>query len=779
MPPPKVDPQKPRIPVTPVPPPKPSVVAPEKKRAAEARKTADTARTEAARAQTQAQQDDKKARAAEQVNKEAQKEKAEAEKALAKARGHRESDTPRDSGQAPRPGDTARQQPPDKRVRAAEDKVSQTSARAAETSRDARVARERAETSQREALKKADAALSAQKAANTGAKAAGLREPFPRANEVRDVYDAGSLDTKAQQRLFGARTPVTPSQAAKADAQRVAEATQRSPRAGAEELSRQLSLSTDPKYQAALTRETSPQTDRMAASLKDPKTRPEDATATVKELARSASLGGKEARSRIAQQLHQHGVSAADVVNADSKDGKVAALGTELARQQLPTEPQHAQGYRFSLERGPATVEFSKEVDQRVKRENGFVTATVEAETSLTVGGQVSVERATVGAELSAGLSRGEKMSYEFKVTEADYERIKKGELPPPNPLDPSTLPDKGSVKIEQSQLTGTALEAGVRYHALELGTQDSTKHGKGTSIEVSRDKNKVQVTQGPTEFFEGDHGPFVGARIGDWSAKAHLGRKDSLSEYKLRTAEFDLGTNEGKQAFEKYQDSGQIPEKPVPGVDKTLRVDKVNYESQVKLGITFSVEGPLEHQGLTGTGDELKGGAGGGATLTTGKNTVEAVVEHRPDGTRAVTLQDGHGDTKSTATFKSEFDKNGKPIPGKDEYEVTLNPPQLHREALVYAWTGDAEKARRAKESGGPVTVKFTGDDLARIRERAHAATRTHPMGLHHDWDVKNDMELVHKLITIPSDDVAQDSLYLNDPARPGGRPLPGTIQW
>ncbi|MFY2562383.1 hypothetical protein ACN469_32615, partial [Corallococcus terminator] len=378
MPPPKVDTKRPPVPPAPPVPPPPPPLASEKKRAVDAKRAADVARADAGKAQARAYRDAKKARDTERVNKEAQKQKEDAEKAL---------------GKVQHPGDTAGP-PPDKRVvKDAEDKVARTGARASETTRDARVAREQAEASRRVALEKANAALGAQKAANTEAKAAGLRQPYPTASDVRDVYDAGSLDTKAQQRLFGARTPVTPSEAAKADAQRVAEATQRSSREGAEELSRQLSLNTDSKYHAALLDKTSPQTDRMAASLKDPTTRPEDARATVKELARSASLGGTEARRHIAGQLHHHSVSPAEVLDADSKDSKVAELGDELARQQRPEESQSSTGFNFSLERGPAHVEFAKEVDQRVKRENGFVTATVETELSLTSGGQASVEK--------------------------------------------------------------------------------------------------------------------------------------------------------------------------------------------------------------------------------------------------------------------------------------------------------------------------------------------------------------------------------------------------
>lgn len=384
MPPPKVDTQKPRIPPTPVAPPTPPPALEQKKPAADAKKTADTARREAAKAQAQALRDAKKARDAEQVNKEAQKEKAEAEKALEKVRKSRESVSPRQGEQAQRPADSTRLPPSDERVRDAEDRVSRATARAAETSQDARDGLERAETSLRVALEKADTALSAQKTANASAKQAGQPEPFPKANEVRDVYDAGSLSKKDQQKLLGASVPVTPEEAARADVRHIDDAVKNAkhsnegPVAGAEELRKQLALNPDPAYRAALWKETKPQRDAFVnAQVNDRSLHHSKKPELMKSLAQGADMAGQGARKELATQLLSASKSKSldgvgepgRSLKENAKDPAVAKLGGEMVQQLRAAKRYQAADSLSNLDPAIKTQSKPSKLDQELQSE--------------------------------------------------------------------------------------------------------------------------------------------------------------------------------------------------------------------------------------------------------------------------------------------------------------------------------------------------------------------------------------------------------------------------
>lgn len=341
----RVDEKKPVV--VPPPPPKSEApqVEPKVKAAKDFQKVAQRRREDAAVGQQKAHQDATTAKKAADADKVAQAQKREAREDLDRALGKRDSQQTQQLDRGSRPGDAERQNATDRRVEESQAKFDKASTRADKTARTAREARETADTSWRAAHDTANAALDAERKANTKAKEAGLTQPYPDANKVRDVFDAGSLDPKAQERLFGTRAAVTPQEAAKEDVKRVAEATQRSPREGAEELQRQLEQGHDPVYRQSLVKESAPQTEKMAASLADSYVRPEDTNATVKALAQSASLAGPEARKELVRQLLQnersHG-TLGQALKANAKDPKVVELGAEASRQHRAAGRQEA-----------------------------------------------------------------------------------------------------------------------------------------------------------------------------------------------------------------------------------------------------------------------------------------------------------------------------------------------------------------------------------------------------------------------------------------------------
>ncbi|KFE69642.1 hypothetical protein [Hyalangium minutum] len=356
---------------------------------------------------------------------------------------------------------------------------------------------------------------------------------------------------------------------------------------------------------------------------------------------------------------------------------------------------------------GPVSVEFSDSLEKDVKKEDGYVTVSITAETSVSASGSVEFGKAKIGGSVEGSVEAGKSMSYEVKMKEEDFEKLKRGEIAPPHPLNPETIPDGASVKMEQSQFAGYGLDVGLSYHAAELGLSGDVKQGTGMSVEVTRNGDKLQMTAGPTEFIENNGKVSLG--VGPVSVS--MGRSDTLKEYKLRTAEFDLSNPAGKKAFESFAKDGRMPEKEGPGVSNTLRFDKINYESTGgKLGLDI---GPisLETDGTTNTGEYL--------------------ITHHPDGTKSVTSDITYGGDHPDITIEQKYDKDGKLIPDSEKFAMKFDTTDDNaRELLVYSFTGDEAKAKAARENDDPITLNLTADDVKELQRRAREQPMSH-MGL------------------------------------------------
>lgn len=227
-------------------------------------------------------------------------------------------------------------------------------------------------------------------------------------------------------------------------------------------------------------------------------------------------------------------------------------------------------------------------------------------------------------------------------------------------------------------------------------------REGSGMMIEMRREGDSVQVTAGPKEFIENEGKISLG--VGPVSVSG--GRTDSLTNYQLRTATFDLSKPEGQEAYNAFRESGRLPEREGPGVSNTLRLERVKYESQAEFGLEI---GPIElsAEGAANTGDML--------------------ITHNPDGTTTRSLELVYGGDHPDLTIEQRFDAEGKLIPGSERYTYTFDTEDPNfRELMVYAFTGDADKAQAARDSDEPLTLTLTRDDLMRLQEQA----RNQPMG-------------------------------------------------
>ena len=152
-------------------------------------------------------------------------------------------------------------------------------------------------------------------------------------------------------------------------------------------------------------------------------------------------------------------------------------------------------------------------------------------------------------------------------------------------------------------------------------------------------------------------------------------GRTDTLTNYQLRTATFDLSNPQGQQAYDAFRQSGRLPEQNAAGVSNALRLERVKYESQTEFGLEI---GPIElsAEGAANTGDML--------------------ITHHPDGTTTRSLDLVYGGDHPDLNISQRFDQQGKLIPGSESYTYKFDTDDPNfREIMVYAFTGDEARPR------------------------------------------------------------------------------------
>ncbi|NTX09887.1 hypothetical protein HUA76_03720 [Myxococcus sp. CA056] len=275
----------------------------QKKAAAEAqKKAAETQKKKASEAQQKARTDASQAKVAADKEKSAKaaKETAQTKANEAQAKVDTLGKGPNLSDQARKDLDAATKVAKD--TKAAATKANDTFLQA---QKDATAARQLSDTSHNKAIEEGNKAIQTQKSANTSAKAVGEPPPYADANQVRDVFDAGSLDPKAQERLFGTKSVVSPEEAVRADAKAVGDASIRSPADGAKELRRQVEANPDPAYREALMKESRGAINLMTSSLGRPEVTQDQANQIVSDLSHAAEQTSPQASRDVADSFRR------------------------------------------------------------------------------------------------------------------------------------------------------------------------------------------------------------------------------------------------------------------------------------------------------------------------------------------------------------------------------------------------------------------------------------------------------------------------------------------
>ncbi|MDQ3262941.1 MAG: hypothetical protein M3Y59_04675 [Myxococcota bacterium] len=338
-------------------------------------------------------------------------------------------------------------------------------------------------------------------------------------------------------------------------------------------------------------------------------------------------------------------------------------------------------------------LEVSANFESEVTREDGFVTFNVGAEASLTASGELGLKGKKVGGSVSASHTETANATYEVRLSEADFERFQNGEIPVPNPADPTTIPDGGSVRLDTANIESGELGATVAYHGAEFSLGSSDSESEGTSIEISRNGDQVQVSAGPTAAFES--GITAGLSVGPVEVSA--GNNTSFDEVRLRTASFDLSSDEGSLEFQRYMNTGELPSGDRPGVTNAGIIERANFSSQSSVDL-----------GIAGIDAASFDGAGTSGTRT-------SFIQE--DGSRVDDISLNYGG--ATLNIHNVENENGKQYDQSYHELVFTNDSDGFRRDLVNAFTGDTAQGDEAASHDRPITIRFSLDQMTDLRRR------------------------------------------------------------
>lgn len=147
------------------------------------------------------------------------------------------------------------------------------------------------------------------------------------------------------------------------------------------------------------------------------------------------------------------------------------------------------------------------------------------------------------------------------------------------NPFDPTTMPVGTRVTLDAARHGSREFDANLRG----LATSDRVSDERGVSVAIEATApGRVRVTAGPREAVEAYHG--VGVQAG--GVRAMVGRNDRLAGGTLRTAEFDLTSDPGREAYGRFIASGSLPQRDGPGVSEVSATSRLDYRSNAQLDL-------------------------------------------------------------------------------------------------------------------------------------------------------------------------------------------------
>lgn len=301
---------------------------------------------------------------------------------------------------------------------------------------------------------------------------------------------------------------------------------------------------------------------------------------------------------------------------------------------------------------------------------------------TLKTGARYDAENRVGG--VSADAYVGNDVSYTVSTNPEAAQQVQDGERPPPNPIDPSSIPEGSAITLDEASYDG--LDLGATYRGLQLSM--GFEEGRRLSSSVERvDGDTVRVTVGDSDLVRDSLG--LGFESDLASLEATSSRE--LSGGETRQIDIDVSTPAGLAAYEDFIRTGSIPDAGRGVTDpRTSRV--IQYDGSTELGGTL---GPVS------------------GSLIARDAAATIVDTTNPDGTISATSfsrLDGVGITTQRTVAADGTE-------GPRSYVLTLQgvSDDAAQFAAHYDGYEDYQEVR-----GGDLRMSFDDDDLAAMHEAA-----------------------------------------------------------
>lgn len=279
-----------------------------------------------------------------------------------------------------------------------------------------------------------------------------------------------------------------------------------------------------------------------------------------------------------------------------------------------------------------------------------------------------------------------------FAGTENTYSvtGVRGTDLTQANPFSPEDMPEGSSVRLGSSWYAGYELDAQLKNIVLDMGSTTGKEH----YVEITRGEgDEVTVRVGNDRFDEANGGLGVGAG----KASVTMDGGGTMRQGDASEVTFDLSTQEGKDAYDRFVLGGQAPAADAPGVVDAAKVEAF---SGSKTG------GMSAHWGdKSATMDWV------GDDNFSGRTTTHA------DGHQTVEWSGQRNGTSAGGSM--QLDQDGNVKPGSEEFRVrrtVVDPTSVHD--FMEATHGDGREYSQPQN----VVVSYTTEDLHEMRRQAAA---------------------------------------------------------
>lgn len=371
-------------------------------------------------------------------------------------------------------------------------------------------------------------------------------------------------------------------------------------------------------------------------------------------------------------------------------------------------DANHASG------RGGMSFQGSAGVRAERAAENGQTVYRQTAENQVQAGG--SLERPRAVAEATGATPGKVEANHQATVRTRVEVRVPQGfsGQPPSAALalaDPRQLPDGGEVRVRREESGRDRVQGSVPLGSMvSAGLGRDREQTAASELRVRRDGDVVTVTRADESRVAVTSGAELGVRPRAPSGAGAVGRAGSVSAtgrgelantrtaLEEHTARFDLSTQEGRAAYDRFRQTGEVPRAAGDGVLDVSSRSVNRYQRDAGLTAQGTAEAPVVGRQQTPR-----------ATLARGQFVREETETVGPDGARQRDLTVGHqGGLQVRATTRA----------GETTYEVRL--PQVDPLARQNLQAAFGQTPVRG-QAPGDVTLRFSEQDFARLADRLH----------------------------------------------------------